>query len=38
MTREVNDVHSQLNATHVARVERPATLDMLLSIIKTARV
>jgi FAD/FMN-containing dehydrogenase len=34
----VNDVHSQLNATHVARVERPATLDMLLSIIKTARV
>lgn len=34
---EVNDVHSQLNATRVARVERQASLSGLRDVIEAAR-
>lgn len=33
----VNDVHSQLNETHVARIEKPASMDDLFSLVKRAR-
>jgi len=32
---EVNDVHSQLNATRVARVVRPATVEELQTVIRS---
>ena len=34
---ELNDVHSQLNATTVARIERPESLAELLAIVADAR-
>jgi FAD/FMN-containing dehydrogenase len=37
MSYELNDVHSQLNTTTVARVERPSSLAELVAIIKKAR-
>ena len=37
MTHERNDVHSQLNPTIVARIERPETLAELREAIATAR-
>jgi FAD/FMN-containing dehydrogenase len=33
----VNDVHSKLNATRVAAIERPATVDGLVRAVETAR-
>ncbi len=37
MTHVLNDVHSQLNATAVARIERPPTLAALQAVIRQAR-
>jgi len=37
MTFELNDVHSQLNRTTVARIERPQTLAELQAVISAAR-
>jgi FAD/FMN-containing dehydrogenase len=34
----VNDVHSKLNRTHVARIERPVDLDGLLDVVRQARL
>jgi FAD/FMN-containing dehydrogenase len=34
----VNDIHSQLNATHVREIHRPQSPDMLRAAIRTARV
>jgi len=38
MTQLLNDVHSQLNATVVARVERPQTLAEFQEVIRSARI
>jgi FAD/FMN-containing dehydrogenase len=37
MSYELNDVHSQLNATTLAHIERPASLAELVAIVKRAR-
>jgi FAD/FMN-containing dehydrogenase len=37
MSYELNDVHSQLNATVVAQIERPASLAELVAVVKRAR-
>ncbi len=38
MPHDLNDVHSQLNATSVARIERPGSLAELVAVVMKARM